>query len=151
MTRKTQEVACILPDSTEIFLTVEDNWGCGFNYINAADKAVRQTGLKTNRKNPERVKVKIYSLTIKNGQIERTCVGQPEVTPELERMTDQEFNEELDEILNTLPKAFRSFVSSRAWDEGHSAGHEEVINIARGLAYDLEPAIKEYQKERAKP
>ena len=50
----------------------------------------------------------------------------------------------MDHILAKLPPEFQSYVSSEAWDRGHSAGESEVISIAKEMAHDLEAVIRKY-------
>lgn len=59
-------------------------------------------------------------------------------------MDGQDFGQRQEKILEHLPKEFQSYVSSTAYDRGHSGGYEEVLNIAEGMAYDLIPVIKSY-------
>jgi hypothetical protein len=59
-------------------------------------------------------------------------------------MTQEEFNASEKEILQELPEAFRSFVSSYAWDKGHCYGFEEVLSYERDLVSRLREAIANY-------
>jgi len=52
-------------------------------------------------------------------------------------MNQEQFNAEEKVILEELPEKFRSFVSSYAWDRGHSAGFEEVLSYERDLVERL--------------
>jgi hypothetical protein len=62
------------------------------------------------------------------------------------RMTDVEFEAAQTEILTGIPEEFRSTISYMAYESGHSAGYEEVINYLRGLVADLEGPIKQFEK-----
>lgn len=112
----------------------------------AAEDAVRKAGIKNERTNPMQMGVEVFILKIKGTELVRERVGKILVTPPLKPMTDTEYQAELTTILATVPKEFHHFVSTNAWDHGHSSGYEEVINIASQLASDLQPAITEYTK-----
>jgi hypothetical protein len=60
-------------------------------------------------------------------------------------MTEKEYTDKLDNILSSLPLEFRSYVSYAAWDRGHSAGYENVLGIAEGMAYDLQEPINNFR------
>ena len=62
------------------------------------------------------------------------------------RMTEEEFAVTQKELLDDLPIEFRSAISYMAYESGHSAGYEEVINYVRGLVADLEGPIKKFQE-----
>jgi len=42
-------------------------------------------------------------------------------------MTAQEFATKQSKMLNSIPEAFRCWLSKKAWDDGHALGHTEVI------------------------
>lgn len=56
------------------------------------------------------------------------------------------YEERKSELLNKIPKEFHNFVSQYAWENGHSSGYDEVINIMSELICRLHPCIKEYEK-----
>ena len=60
-------------------------------------------------------------------------------------MTLKEFNKQQDMILAQLPTEFHEYFSSSAYEQGHSCGHEEVLNILRGDVGDFLPAFKKYE------
>ncbi len=141
---KHQYVA-VLPDGTEFFGEAEDGSSLlSGSPENVCEQAVRKAGLTTPRANPQKVKVGLFRLEIKEGKLERRPCGTKEVMPYLERMTEDEYATEMMDILGPLPEAFRQFVRSQAYDRGHSAGYEEVISIASDLASELLPCCKEY-------
>lgn len=59
-------------------------------------------------------------------------------------MTLQEYEKKRDEILDGIPKEFAAFLSMKAWEYGHSAGFEEVINYLQGLEYDFRNAYNRW-------
>jgi len=72
---------------------------------------------------------------------EKTCKDFQPVPP---RMTAEEFNAKQDELLSELPIEFRCFVSSYAYDCGHSAGYEEIIGYVAEMVSELKEPIKNY-------
>lgn len=61
------------------------------------------------------------------------------------KMTGQEYEAKQNELLGQLPEEFRSCISYMAYDRGHSAGREEVINILSGLVNALLDPIREFE------
>jgi hypothetical protein len=112
-----------------------------------AETAIKKAKITTSRVNPKPYAVEVYKLDIKLGNVEKSIMGSVNVTPPFAPMTDVEYKAEMARILSGIPLAFRSFVERDAWERGHSAGYEEVINIASSLASDLAPAIREFAKE----
>jgi hypothetical protein len=92
------------------------------------------------------VACEVFALEIKAGKLERRSAGRKSVMPPLQPMTSEEYRQELAEILEPLPVEFHAFVGGEAWDRGHSAGYEEVINIARDMAFNLRPCVEQYTK-----
>jgi hypothetical protein len=62
------------------------------------------------------------------------------------KMDAKEFNLKMSELLNDVPQCVGEFIITNSWERGHSAGHEEVYNIALGLKADLERVIAELKK-----
>jgi hypothetical protein len=112
----------------------------------AAEEAVRQAKLTTSRKEPQTVRVKVFALSIKLGTLVRSPAGTFDIMPPLERMTEDEYTDELNELLADLPDEFKNYVSQTAYEEGHSAGYEEVITCARNIVCNLKPAVDAYTK-----
>lgn len=58
-------------------------------------------------------------------------------------MTQQEYHDKLREILKPFDCVpyIRDFMSSYAYENGHSCGYEEVIIHATNIAYDLKEAL----------
>lgn len=73
----------------------------------------------------------------------QVCEDQGTTTPTYEMRT---FDTREDFILRDIPQEFKSFISKTAWDRGHSAGEDEVNQIAAELADDLLPAINSFRK-----
>jgi hypothetical protein len=59
-------------------------------------------------------------------------------------MTDIEFQAKQDKILQDIPKEFHGALSYMAWNEGHSAGYNEVLGYLSDFVYNLKEAIEKY-------
>lgn len=139
---KTENYVAVLPDGTEYFGEAMDHYELG----QLAREAVREKGLRCNRKKPESIQVKVFRLSIVKGQITRHQTNTVPVDIPLEPMTMPEYNVASDEAVASLPEEFRGPVQRAAWAEGHSNGYEEVIHHAEEMADWLEPAIAAYTK-----
>lgn len=111
-----------------------------------AENAVRKTKITTKRFNPQACAVEISELKIKLGNVEKTQIAVVNVMPPFAPMTENEYQDEMAKVVKKIPDAFHAFVMNQSWDQGHSAGYEEVVNIADGLANSLVPAIKAFQE-----
>jgi hypothetical protein len=125
-------------------------FGENLNKKGLAEQLVRRLGLTTPRKDPQKLKVDVFRLDIVQGQLKRVPVGTYDVQPYLERMTDEEYADELKDILSDVPEEFWPFVKSQSWDRGHSSGNEEVISYARELVGELAPCIAAFEKKKKK-
>ena len=109
--------------------------------------AVRDSGVKNTRKDPDRtVPVDLAILTIDKGKLVRTQITTYSIPPSLERMTEEEYNQEWKELLEDIPPEFHSFIQTDCYDRGHSAGYEEVINYAHEMVYNIKGPIKNFEK-----
>jgi len=61
-------------------------------------------------------------------------------------MTDQEFNDKQDKLLAPVPQEFRSAISYHAYEQGHSAGNNEIIIHLSDLVDALLQPIQEFEK-----
>ncbi len=138
----------VLPDKSERFIDFKRG-PCGARTMHraVAEKAVREAGLKGKRPGPSVALVEVFELTIKNGQLVRNNRVVQAVELPLVPMTQVEYEAAMQEALQALPPAFQSFVSHRAWEEGHSAGYEEVLMIAVDLAGSLLPCVEQYRRD----
>jgi hypothetical protein len=62
-------------------------------------------------------------------------------------MTKEEFNNEEVKLLNVLPCHFHVGLKTYAYQQGHSAGYDEVLNIEKDILSWLIPAITQYDLE----
>lgn len=140
-------LVAVLPDGREHAREVSCFNRGGFTsleYRSFCEEALRKLSVVTPRSNPVNTIVGLYALSIKGTVLERRHIGNYEVRPSLTRLTEEEYSKELSELLEDIPKEFHGFVGKESWDRGHSAGYEEVINIANELVYNLKPAIEAY-------
>lgn len=61
-------------------------------------------------------------------------------------MTHEEYNEEATPLLEELPPELRAAVSYMAYENGHSAGYEEVLNELRGMVGSLKEPLAALEK-----
>jgi len=73
---------------------------------------------------------------------ENTCPQFKAVPP---RMSQEEFAKEQAELLQYIPEELKSTLSYMAYEEGHSAGHEEVIGILKSLVNSLKDPLKQLE------
>jgi hypothetical protein len=117
-----------------------------------AQSTARKLGHKSPYGEDKSISVAIYKIEIKTGKLNRQLVTTKTITLDQEPPTVEQFDEELANILEELPQAFRSYVSSKAWDDGHSSGYGEVLNYAREHVATLLPCILQYAKDvKAQP
>lgn len=142
-----KSVVAVLPDGTEHFEEITSEKSFSYrDYEGVCENAVSKAKLKTPRNNPVAVNVDLFSLEIKNGKLERRKINTYGIVPQLERMTDDEYNAEMKEILSEIPQEFHSYVWSESYDRGHSDGMEGCVNIAVSIVSALKPCIKEFRK-----
>jgi len=107
---------------------------------------INKSGLTTSRQNPQTIRVEIHKLTIKDGKLTQNFFTNIDIQPPLARMTVNEMNEEIIEMIKDIPQEFHFPLTSVAWDKGHSAGYEEVISELLYLISKFTPSIREYKK-----
>ena len=92
------------------------------------------------------IPVDLAILTIDKGKLVRTQITTYSIPPSLERMTEEEYNQEWKELLEDIPPEFHSFIQTDCYERGHSAGYEEVINYAHEMVYNIKGPIKNFEK-----
>jgi hypothetical protein len=55
------------------------------------------------------------------------------------------------ELLKQVPPEFHGFLSSKAWEDGHSGGYDEVINYLTDLVTEIIEPIEDFEKRIRKP
>lgn len=101
-------------------------------------------GLRSARKNPEKVLAEVYHLCVEKGAIKKLFINSYMIQPPLAEMTHEEFIEEMEETLSALPKEFHRCVREFLNNEDNSCRYEETLSSARNLVFRLKPAILEY-------
>jgi len=61
-------------------------------------------------------------------------------------MNDSQFNKKINSLLKDIPKEFHSLVTGLSWEQGHSSGHSNVLEIADDIVVFLLPCIEKYKK-----
>lgn len=117
---------------------------------NLAQAAVYRSGLTCDRNKPINIQVDIRKLVVQNHVPAKVHDSRFFVDLPFRRMNEKEFEEAMQEALKDLPEEFAGFVSSKAWDDGHSAGYEEVVNLATDMSHSLGEAFKKYSKRISK-
>lgn len=147
----------ILPDGQEFAKEINKDCSSYDTPIqDFIDCTVRNSGLRTSRKNPQKIEVRVEKTVVSDGKVKRVPTFKLQVMPPLARMTEDEYLEAMKEAVSDLPKEFADYVTSEAYDRGHSAGYEEVVSIASGMAYTLLPVVKAFvarlltEKEKAR-
>lgn len=62
------------------------------------------------------------------------------------RMTEQEYRDQVAELLEPIPQEFRSAMSYHAYESGHSAGYEEIIIHLSDLVHTFAQPINDFHK-----
>jgi len=109
-----------------------------------AKELVSKLGLKTSRKERQKIIVTVAELTIVNGQVKRGPFQGVEVPLPIAQMTHEEFNQEITEVLKDLPLAFQPFVRNHIVD--HEYTYEVAIEKAQEMVAGLMPAINEFSE-----
>jgi hypothetical protein len=60
------------------------------------------------------------------------------------------YEQQAAQAMANLPPELQSFVRTRAYDQGHSAGEDETFMIMAGMAHDLQEAFDKYEKRVGK-
>lgn len=91
----------------------------------------------------QRVEVKIYEASYKNGKL---VAGPYKTTESSYRrvlpMSSAEFEEQEKELFARIPEAFHGFVSSYAYEHGHSSGYSEILLYLDDLVDGIETSLK---------
>lgn len=137
MSNQEKDFVVTFKDGTEYFCKAEHKAA-------AAELAVRKCVAARPRGSDRYVEAKVSEQKIVNGEISLGFYSIFHVPSPIERMTGEDYDREMKEIVSDLPIEFAEFVQSKSWEDGHSAGYEEVINIATSLAYEIKRAVDKY-------
>lgn len=134
------------PDRTSVAYhsneSYRDRWP---NAQHIANEVLKLSGLTTTRNNPQRVDVNLYELTANKGKLEEVWKQKVEIAIPFVPMTAEEYHSETLEVLREIPAQFHNYIKSQAYERGHHAGYEEVLNILNDIIGELGPAIADYR------
>lgn len=133
----------VLPNGFE-YHAEQDPKDILFSYRRMCEAAVSKAGLTTPRKSLDAVTCAVCQLVLRDGKLTRVFINHFAVHPPLERLKDDEFEQEMRALLSDLPDEFQSFIREQAYDRGHSAGMEEVLSIAQDLHHNLKECVDKY-------
>jgi hypothetical protein len=137
----------VLPGDVKVFRDLDcsddRSWSIQNNIRSMAQAAVWDAKLTTPRKNPQTVKVKVFEQRIQNGQIEEKFIGEFDIQLALERMTDEDYDNEVREITSCLPFEFKGFVENTL-SNIERASFEENVDTAREIVRRLAPTVEKY-------
>lgn len=133
-----------LPDQTIVYIDLQEekNTFFGPNYKDAAEKALRNSKIRTSWRDPQEVSVKVEQLKLKNGQIVVAFSNTIKVMPYREEMTDEELNDLVQEELKGIPKSFHKFVSDMMYEHVQRESNYSKWTFAENLISELQSAIK---------
>lgn len=61
-------------------------------------------------------------------------------------ITEAEFAKRQAEMLKEIPTEFKPVLAYMAWERGHSAGYQEVLNILEDLVATLKKPLEDYRE-----
>lgn len=124
-------------------ITETKNW-----QLDIANEVVKRYGKKSAYNKQEFCDVKIEKFVCSINQADWQTVSE-RLKVELPRspMQADDFEMEASEILKDIPESFANWIRGWAYDNGHSAGYEEILGYVSELAESLSPAISQYREE----
>jgi len=109
-------------------------------------KLFTKRGIYASRKNPTAIDIAVSRLRIEAGKVVRDTSQRYSVMPYTQPLTKETFAIEEAEILADVPVEFRTAVSYQAYEDGHSAGYDEVIIYVQRYVNMLKNPIAEYTR-----
>lgn len=149
MTEKHSYMA-VMPQGDDFFFDIPaevDRDNRQYRIINAVREEFSRRGELADVGEPRSVKVRCWRLIVCRGQIQKEIYFDIDVPLYFKRMTEAQFNVQQAELLTRIPTVFHGPVSSLAWEDGHSAGYEEVILYVSKYVDWLSPPLNAYAKE----
>ncbi len=122
----------------------EKNWQ--FVAKNFAESCVHRTNTKVHKSKPQNVTVSVALLGVSKGKLFVRREWKWDFPLPLIPTTGEEHIKEMEELLCDIPEEFKGYIMQEAWDRGHSAGYDEVYNIAGNMYSQLKPRITNYTK-----
>ena len=136
----------VLPGDVKVFKDLEyddRSWSVQNIIRSMVQDVVWNSKLTTPRKNPQTIKVKVFEQSIQNGlMVEKFC-NEFDIQLALERMTGEDYDNEVNEIVSCLPFEFKGFVLNTLANV-ERASFEENVDTAREIVRRLAPTVEGY-------
>jgi hypothetical protein len=140
-----RQFVVVLPGDVKVFKDLEHDdrsWSVQNSIRSMVQDVVWNSKLTTPRKKPQTINVKVFEQTIQSGQIAEKFIGEFDIQLALERMTDEEYVNEVEEIVSYLPVEFKGFIQYMMVEE--RASYEEKVDLAREIVDRLAPTVEKY-------
>ena len=134
-------------DGNDFFCEMQPYSERGLDYLGT--EALKKFGISRSRKDMTKVDCEVFEISLKAGVQQKRKIGTFEFLPPAQKITTEEFRDEMREALADVPEAFHSYIAESSWDRGHSCGMEEVISCAREMCAGILPCIKEFIKNNS--
>mgnify|MGYP000899106363 FL=1 len=118
--------------------------------IQALARIVREAGITTERKNPQKINVHVARLkapTKPGDDWETIALGLYQVMPPPQPMTKADFDAESRQLLLRIPPQLHAPFHQLAWDQRHAGGLEEVFNYLLDYVSVFEKPLAEYRRQ----
>ena len=131
---------CVVVNGYEVYVNFS---GIGVPLM-AAEEAIKKLGwanckLMVHQIDPQSIEAKVYKINMVEGKTERKFIGSVFIT-----LPHANFTKEMENILSGIPKEFHSFVRNYVDGQFNHFGYTEILDYAKELVFQLEPAILEY-------
>ena len=134
-----QVYVVVFPDGTEFWDTVRSGELDGL-----VRGAVRGSGLKTSRSDPQTIRLEIFEVTFVEGKPVRKLVASREAELPRLPMTSEEYGEAITALLKVLPQEFHGYVGYQTYERAHASGYEEMLAVAADIINGLQPSVAKY-------
>lgn len=104
----------------------------------AATKLVSRAGITRSRKEDLSVSVSIYRINIVDGAMVRHKIRTLSIDAPCVKMTQEEFEEEMSDLLGGVGEKEASYIRNKSYDESHAYGFEAVLDKAKDILSELE-------------
>jgi hypothetical protein len=92
------------------------------------------------------IELKIYRLFAHSGEMRKEFIRTFHAPLPFAPITDDQYHAEKANILEGVPPEFGNWLTDEAYEEGHSAGMEEVLSLLRSSVDGFMRAFKQYQQ-----
>jgi len=98
---------------------------------------------------PTKVSFDCYKQHVKDGKLELEPLGEILVSAPMGELSAERYEELIKQKLAYLPEEMLAFVEHEAYQQGHSAGRLETLNIALDLGDRLGKALANYELRKS--